>query len=374
MIDANAIFSAEILLNCKDFTKNLVFFTEKAGFKLTMIFPADSPRTAILLGYGLTIRLQKSDIDTDLSIHLISDDDYFLSRSEDMLKAPNGAQLYFKRNEIKCDDDLVMPPLYEKMVIQRIGDGSEWVDGRAGMQYRDLIPNRLGGRFIASHIRIIEGGPVPDYVHHHHIRFQMIYCYKGWVKAVYEDQGEAFIMNAGDCVLQPPHIRHQVLECSDHFEVIEIGCPAEHKTLVDHTMELPTSTIRSDRKFNGQKFVFHKKSEALEIFTRKDGFNVRDTGIHDATDGEATVNALTPSDEIDHQMMTHNAEFLFLVVLSGSISIEIKEQPLSLEEGDACSIPINTTFRFIESSSDLELLEIALPGNYEKRAVLQQPN
>jgi mannose-6-phosphate isomerase-like protein (cupin superfamily) len=73
-------------------------------------------------------------------------------------------------------------------------------------------------------------------------------------------------------------------------------------------------------------------------------------------------------------MMTHNAEFLFLVVLSGSISIEIKEQPLSLEEGDACSIPINTTFRFIESSSDLELLEIALPGNYEKRAVLQQPN
>ena len=47
MIDANAIFSAEILLNCKDFTKNLVFFTEKVGFKLTMIFPADSPRTAI---------------------------------------------------------------------------------------------------------------------------------------------------------------------------------------------------------------------------------------------------------------------------------------------------------------------------------------
>ena len=34
--------------------------------------------------------------------------------------------------------------------------------GRAGMVYRDLIPDRLGGAFIASHITIPEGGPVPD--------------------------------------------------------------------------------------------------------------------------------------------------------------------------------------------------------------------
>jgi len=366
MIDDDVNFSAEILLKCRDFTENLVFFTERAGFKLTMIFPADSPHTAILSGHGLRIRIEKSDIDTDLSIHLISNDDSLLSKNDGLLKAPGGAQLFFKRNEVNCDDELVMPPLYEKMVIQRMRDGSDWVDGRAGMQYRDLIPNRLGGRFIASHIRIIEGGPVPDYVHHHHIRFQMIYCYKGWVRAVYEDQGEPFIMNAGDCILQPPHIRHQVLECSDHFEVIEIGCPAEHKTLVDHEMELPTSNIRTDRKFDGQKFVFHKKSEALETFIRWDGFNVRDTGIQNATDGEASVNVLTPSDQIDHEFMTHKAEFLFLVVLSGSMSIEIKEQSLILKEGDACSIPIDTAFRFIELSGDLEILEVALPGDYEK--------
>ena len=42
----------------------------------------------------------------------------------------------------------------------------EWVIGRAGMRYRDLIPGRLGGSIIASHIRIPDAGPVPDYALH----------------------------------------------------------------------------------------------------------------------------------------------------------------------------------------------------------------
>jgi quercetin dioxygenase-like cupin family protein len=40
----------------------------------------------------------------------------------------------------------------------------------------------------------------------------MIYCHRGWVRVVYEDQGEPFVMHPGDCVLQPPGIRHRVLE------------------------------------------------------------------------------------------------------------------------------------------------------------------
>ena len=60
------------------------------------------------------------------------------------------------------------------------------------MQHRNLIHGRLGGRLIASHIRIPNGGRVADYVHHHHVRIQMINCYKGWVRVVYEDQGEPF--------------------------------------------------------------------------------------------------------------------------------------------------------------------------------------
>src|SRR5215468_913916 len=125
-------------------------------------------------------------------------------------------------------------------VISRLNaTNNAWYVGRAGMQYRDLIPGRLGGRFIASHIRIPGGGPVPDYVHFHKIRFQMIYCRKGWTRLVYEDQGEPFLLSAGDCVLQPPEIRHRVLEASPGLEVIEIGTPALHDTIADWALPLP---------------------------------------------------------------------------------------------------------------------------------------
>ncbi len=70
-----------------------------------------------------------------------------------------------------------------------LADQAPWVIGRAGMQYRDLIPTRLGGAIIASHIRIPDGGPVPDMVHFHKVGFQLIFCVKGWVDVVYEDQG-----------------------------------------------------------------------------------------------------------------------------------------------------------------------------------------
>src|SRR5206468_1250390 len=87
-----------------------------------------------------------------------------------------------------------LPPFKPEFVVTRAAaDGGE---GRAGMLYRDLIPNRLGGRYIASHIRIIEGGPVADWVHFHRIAFQVIAVRRGWVRVVYEDQGEPFVMHA----------------------------------------------------------------------------------------------------------------------------------------------------------------------------------
>ena len=76
----------------------------------------------------------------------------------------------------------------------------------------------------------------------------MIYVRRGCVKLVYEGQGEPFVMGAGDLVLQPPYIRHRVLESSPGLEVIEIGCPALHKTYSDHDLQfrrrlLPTGCL-----------------------------------------------------------------------------------------------------------------------------------
>jgi len=40
----------------------------------------------------------------------------------------------------------------------------------------------------------------------------------------------------GDCVLQPPGIVHNELECSDDVEVLEIYSPAVHETVVADKM------------------------------------------------------------------------------------------------------------------------------------------
>ena len=75
-------------------------------------------------------------------------------------------------------------------------------------------------------------------------------------------RGRPFRLEAGDCVLQPPEIRHRVLRASEGLEVIEIGCPAAHDTFIEHQIELPTSIVRFDRDFGGQRFVHHVASDA----------------------------------------------------------------------------------------------------------------
>src|SRR5262245_59246014 len=45
-----------------------------------------------------------------------------------------------------------LPEFKPEFILTRAG--GEAGEGRAGMHYRDLIPGRLGGRYIASHIGI----------------------------------------------------------------------------------------------------------------------------------------------------------------------------------------------------------------------------
>lgn len=148
------------------------------------------------------------------------------------------------------------------------GSSEQWIRGRAGMEYRDIIPDRLGGRVIASHIRLTQGGPVPDYVHYHKIVFQVIYCWKGRIEVVYEDQGEHFWLEPGDLVLQPPEIRHRVLECEAGSEVIEITSPAEHETWVEHKLTLPNGVVDTERLFGRLRFFKHTAG----VDDARDGF------------------------------------------------------------------------------------------------------
>ncbi len=360
-IEANQIEAAEIVLPCADLEETLDFFTDVLGFRIDMIYPADAPRIAVVSGYGTRIRLDRDSDAAPSTLSLACNDDDAISKRSSLV-APNGTRVEFR----PLSTSLNLAPLQASLIVRQMSGDGAWGTGRAGMQYRDLIPGRLGGRYIASHIRIPNGGPVPDYVHHHHVLFQMIYCYKGWVRLVYEDQGPPFIMAAGDCVLQPPHIRHRVLECSDGFEVVEIGCPAEHATLVDHELELPTAALRPERDFAGQPFNFHKSASAVWSPWRIDGFDMRDTGIGVATSDLVSVVVVRPSGEPVAIRSSHDTELLFNFVLAGSVTLDCPgEDRWDLVAGDSFTMPAGMSYEMSGISDDLEILEITSPADFK---------
>ena len=353
--------SAELLLACEDLTANLGFFVERLGLRVETIFPADAPRVCVLAGYGLRLRLQRGAEQAPVSLRIECE----LAPDKDReLIAPNGTRILFVPQSVGYE----LPPLEQEFVHTRLSEKA-WGAGRAEMRYRDLIPGRQGGRFIASHIQIKAGGEVPDYVHFHRVRFQMIYCAKGWARLVYEDQGEPFLFEAGDCVLQPPEIRHRVLEASAGLEVIEIGCPAEHATCGDLELELPTQRLQPERDFSGQRFLHHRASAAAWSPAALPGFEQREFGMLQASAGLAGAQVLRATGPGDGRWYRHDAEFHFLYVLHGKPSFERRdEQLLELQGGDALVIPAGLEHRLRGLSQSCELLQVSLPGALELQA------
>lgn len=362
---ASEVRAAEVVLPCRDLDATVAFFCGGLGFRLDAISPADAPTEACVSGHGLRLRLRTGESAPGTVLRLICRDREVVAAlagtaaPSTTLVAPGGTRIEL----VEAEPALDLPPLDPAFVLSRTNDRSQWTVGRAGMLYRDLIPGRQGGRFIASHIRIPDGGPVPDQVHFHRIRFQMIYCYRGWVRLVYEDQGPPFVLEAGDCVLQPPGIRHRVLESSPGLEVIEVTSPAEHQTFIDHEMALPTAAVRRKRDFGGQRFAWHRAAAAEWRPWRLDGFESRDLGIAAATGGAATAHVARASGEPGHpRTATHAAELCFLFVLRGTAELGRAEGRDALAAGDAFVVPAGVDHTLTTRSGDLELLEVMLPA------------
>lgn len=345
---------AEVLLPCADLSAALAFFVGDLGFRVEAIFPAEEPTVASLSGHGMRLRLAPGAGDPG-RIRLAC---IFSSADHSrQLTAPNGTVIEL----VDVDPPLVIPELKPGFILTRQSDAPDMGAGRAGMLYRDLIPDRLGGRFIASHIAIPGGGPVSDWVHFHKIRFQMIFCRKGWVKVVYEDQGEPFRLEAGDCVLQPPLIRHRVLEASPGLEVVEIGCPALHETLADHDLALPTGKDLPDRDFGGQVFLRHVASTVPWIPLGDTGFEQRMTEMARATRGLANVRVIRPASATAVPFAPHSGELMFAFVLEGRATLE-RSGDHALSPCDAFVIPAGESWRLSSCSADFELLQVVLPA------------
>jgi mannose-6-phosphate isomerase-like protein (cupin superfamily) len=335
---------AEVVVPCVDLDETLGFFLNSLGFRVEMITPADNPNTAVISGYGVRLCLRSGGSGKDITLRLNSN-----NRKAQTLHAPNGTTVEI----ISSSTKVVLPELKESLVVTPLTSDASWTIGRAGMRYRDLIPNRLGGAFITSHIQIPNGGPVPDYVHYHRIKFQMIYCKSGWVRVVYEDQGEPFVLQPGDCVLQPPEIRHRVLESSDNLEVIEIGAPAEHETFAEHTITLPTPTLQPDRNFSGQRFVRHIAEQSPWLPWRNSGFEARNTGIDQATAGYASAMTIQAQKPAIMQESGHQHQLMFLFVLSGSATLVTGDdrETKQLEVGTSVTLPSTHSFK-LETTTD----------------------
>ena len=352
------VHTAEVVLPCTELDATLAFFTATLGFRVAAIFPADAPQVAVVAGYGLRLRLDCAAGGDLGTVRLSCRGPDTVAGGARRLTAPNGTVVEIA----DADPPLVLPPLAPQLVVTRRAADATWHRGRAGMTYRDLIPDRLGGRFIASHIRIEGGGPVPDYVHFHKIRFQMIYVARGWVRVVYEDQGEPFVMHAGDCVLQPPLIRHRVLESSPGLEVVEIASPAWHETFADPALELPNARRRPKRDFSGQRFVRHIAASAR--WHAAGAFEARDIGFNAATAGLASARVVrvrggaAPPPRIAAR---HDAEFDFMFVLKGALTLD-SVGAHRLEAGDCCAVPAASDYAIADCTRDLELLEVLLPG------------
>ena len=344
---------AEVVLPSGKLAETLAFFVDVLGFRIETIFPAEAPEVAGLSGHGIRLRLSP-DAGEPGELRFLCGDP---GAARDPLAAPNGTRIVFAPKDAPLD----APPLRPAFVLTRGGDGPAPAEGRAGMIYRDLIPDRQGGRFIASHIALPEGGPVADWVHFHKIRFQLIFCRRGWARLVYEDQGAPFIMAAGDCVLQPPRIRHRVLETSAGFEVVEIGCPALHETVADHDLALPTGRLSPEREFDGQVFLHHVAARAAWVAHGDGGFERRDTGVARATRGVADAYVLRPAGSTRLAAPAHDGELLFGFVLDGSAVLE-RQGDHGLGGGDAFVIPAGEAWALRHCEPGLALLEIRAPA------------
>jgi mannose-6-phosphate isomerase-like protein (cupin superfamily) len=104
---------------------------------------------------------------------------------------------------------------------------------RSYANYRDLGISAATNGMAQAHVIRFVPPCRPEEVsklHYHDVDFQLVYVLKGWIKSKFEGEGE-IVMRTGSCWIQPPRIKHAVLDYSDDCEVLEIILPADFPTV-----------------------------------------------------------------------------------------------------------------------------------------------
>ena len=255
------------------------------------------------------------------------------------------------------DSEDVLAPESSAMRGQRFqvsrSEGAEWGDGlRDYFEYRNLgIQKATADQFRALLLRVKdekEGtGPITmghhtTGLHRHEVEFQMVFVLEGWMRFVFEGEGE-HLFEAGDCWVQPAGITHNELECSDDLVAFEFVTPAVHETVpLDELAGSPPTE---------QKFHVSKASDAAFGDGLRPYFEYRDLGINDATNGKFKAHLLRvkaseggtgqgriemgqPTTEHTTGLHTHGVDFQMNFVLqviltpAPGVSNEVRSSPL----------------------------------------------
>jgi len=121
----------------------------------------------------------------------------------------------------------------QKFMVSHVREEDFQTGLREYAKYRDLGISKATGGMVQAHVIRLVPPCIPEEVsklHYHDVDFQMVYVLKGWMKSEFEGQGPV-LMREGTCWIQPPRIKHKVLDYSDDCEVLEIILPAEFETV-----------------------------------------------------------------------------------------------------------------------------------------------
>lgn len=344
---------AHIRISCRDLAAETAFLHD-LGFRTEQVFPADNPRWMLLTGWGLVLRLERGLPVNDLTLLLPAQ----APPTDEFCVSPSGVTV----TRISQPESTHSPLPELNFSLNSLDPEADWVTGRAGMRYRDLLPDRLDGLMIASNICIPEGGPVPDQVHHHAVDFQLIVCVKGWVEVVYEHQGPPFRLTAGDCVTQPPGIRHRVLAASDGLEVVEIGLPAEHLTLMDHQLNLPNDEVDPGHLFHGQRFSHHRQEQASWEAWQGAEWQRAATQVAADSGGLFAVHFLQGrSADAAPLSWSHQNPLRWYYVLKGGARLVQHDGTVSeINAGDSFLLPANQSISLQQPTDSFQCLELVM--------------
>jgi len=125
---------------------------------------------------------------------------------------------------------------------------------------------------------------------------------------------------------------------------------------------------------NKWHFVHHVAAAAEWVPGLRKIFEYRDLGIEDGTNGNYVAHVIRANGEEEqdqiHDWHLHECNFQMVYILQGWVTFEYEGVGRrTLRAGDCVNQLPRLRHREVECSSDLEMLEIVSPANFETRVV-----